>query len=434
MSSNSLLSWDDLEEDIVPAQPVNPELHQAAAQAIQNIDTAEAVKELDQQFERLKEVKTDASSFKSVNPDFNKIMDKVKQKIVELDQHMEQGGRVDVSEKYLLNCQADLNQLVPFKYGWSWNLYLQACEQHWMPPEFNLIRDREEFQKELKSSYKAIYARAWYNHQAQSLLLPVSTILNIYRIVTNPEYRQYTLRQSFEMCLLNHAWLYITESLVDEETLAIHKVDGKGTLLRSVMANLDYSFRERFDLVRAELKCIHDRDFDTQTPERVGQLLYELIIAFGYVNYLMNIPTYYQLINITRLTGQMNGTAEIIKRMIRDIRTHREALKLLISGIIEENPTAMTDEIRQKLATKFKQFITVELDFISLSTTEHDDFVNIQKLLVTETADLLSCAGIQYDTSGAGRGDPKMFTDLLKALTPVISHDASLGGGKALEF
>ena len=36
------------------------------------------------------------------------------------------GSRVQVDEKMMINCKADLNQLVPFKYDWAWQKYLDG--------------------------------------------------------------------------------------------------------------------------------------------------------------------------------------------------------------------------------------------------------------------------------------------------------------------
>ena len=41
--------------------------------------------------------------------------------------------RLAVDDKKMINCRADLNQLVPFKYKWAWQKYLDACANHWMP-------------------------------------------------------------------------------------------------------------------------------------------------------------------------------------------------------------------------------------------------------------------------------------------------------------
>ena len=49
--------------------------------------------------------------------------------------------RLAVDDKKMINCRADLNQLVPFKYKWAWQKYLDACANHWMPQEINMNAD-----------------------------------------------------------------------------------------------------------------------------------------------------------------------------------------------------------------------------------------------------------------------------------------------------
>ncbi|MEK7302665.1 MAG: ribonucleotide-diphosphate reductase subunit beta, partial [Pseudomonadota bacterium] len=41
--------------------------------------------------------------------------------------------RISVEDKQIINCSADVNQLVPFKYKWAWHFYLDACANTWMP-------------------------------------------------------------------------------------------------------------------------------------------------------------------------------------------------------------------------------------------------------------------------------------------------------------
>ena len=43
--------------------------------------------------------------------------------LAELDAAAE---RVQVDDKRMINCRADLNQLVPFKYEWAWQKYLDG--------------------------------------------------------------------------------------------------------------------------------------------------------------------------------------------------------------------------------------------------------------------------------------------------------------------
>ena len=55
---------------------------------------------------------------------------------------IEQGAeRIHVDDKAIINCRADLNQLVPFKYEWAWKKYLDGSANHWMPEEIAMHDD-----------------------------------------------------------------------------------------------------------------------------------------------------------------------------------------------------------------------------------------------------------------------------------------------------
>ncbi len=57
-------------------------------------------------------------------------------------EELEMGAaRVSIDEKAMINCRADLNQLVPFKYDWAWQKYIDGCANHWMPQEVNMTAD-----------------------------------------------------------------------------------------------------------------------------------------------------------------------------------------------------------------------------------------------------------------------------------------------------
>ena len=51
------------------------------------------------------------------------------------------GGRVSVDDKRMINCRADVNQLLPLKYKWAWEKYLSGCNNHWMPTEVSMQAD-----------------------------------------------------------------------------------------------------------------------------------------------------------------------------------------------------------------------------------------------------------------------------------------------------
>ena len=50
-------------------------------------------------------------------------------------------ARVRVDDKAMINCRADVNQLLPLKYRWAWQKYLSGCNNHWMPTEISMQAD-----------------------------------------------------------------------------------------------------------------------------------------------------------------------------------------------------------------------------------------------------------------------------------------------------
>ena len=50
-------------------------------------------------------------------------------------------ARIRVDQKQMINCFADLNQLVPIKYEWAWNKYLDALKNNWGPEEISMSPD-----------------------------------------------------------------------------------------------------------------------------------------------------------------------------------------------------------------------------------------------------------------------------------------------------
>jgi ribonucleoside-diphosphate reductase beta chain len=107
-------------------------------------------------------------------------------------------SRVRVDEKKILNCRSDLNQLVPIKYKWAWQNYLDGCANHWMPQEVPMARDIEVWRSktELTEDERLVIKRNLGFFSTAESLVANNLVLAIYKHVTNPECRQYLLRQT----------------------------------------------------------------------------------------------------------------------------------------------------------------------------------------------------------------------------------------------
>lgn len=128
-------------------------------------------------------------------------------------------ARVAVDEKRMINCRADLNQLVPFKYDWAWQKYLDGCANHWMPQEVNMTADIALWKdaEGLTDDERRIVMRNLGFFSTADSLVANNLVLAVYRLITNPECRQYILRQAFEEAIHTHAYQYCIESLAMDE-------------------------------------------------------------------------------------------------------------------------------------------------------------------------------------------------------------------------
>ena len=53
--------------------------------------------------------------------------------------------RLKASDKRIINGTSDVNQLIPFKYDWAWQKYLDGCANNWMPTEVSMQKDIEQW-------------------------------------------------------------------------------------------------------------------------------------------------------------------------------------------------------------------------------------------------------------------------------------------------
>ena len=138
--------------------------------------------------------------------------------------------RINVEDKRLLNCrQVDVNQLMPLKYKWAWEHYLNGCNNNWLPSEVSMQRDIELWKSDsLTDAERLVIMRNLGFFSTGESLVGNNIVLAIFKHITNPEARQYLLRQAYEEAVHTHTFHYIVESLsLDEREVfnMYHEVD-----------------------------------------------------------------------------------------------------------------------------------------------------------------------------------------------------------------
>ena len=246
--------------------------------------------------------------------------------------------RVTVDQKAMINCRADLNQLVPFKYAWAWQKYLDACANHWMPQEINMNADVMLWKSEngLTEDERLIVKRSLGFFSTADSLVANNLVLAIYRLITNPECRQYILRQAFEEAIHTHAYQYCIESLGMDEGEIFNMYREVDSVADKASWALKYT------------QELSDPNFGTGTPEDDKTLLKNLIAYYCVLEGIFFYCGFTQILSMGR-RNKMTGTSEQFQYILRDESMHVNFGIDVVNQIKLENPH-LWDEGMQALA------------------------------------------------------------------------------------
>jgi ribonucleoside-diphosphate reductase beta chain len=268
--------------------------------------------------------------------------------IEELDEMM--GQRVQVDDKMMINCNADLNQLVPFKYDWAWQKYLDGSANHWMPQEINMTSDIVLWKSEdgLTEDERTIVKRNLGFFSTADSLVANNLVLALYRLITNPECRQYILRQSLEEAIHTHAYQYCIESLGMDEGEIFNMYREIPCVARKASWGLKYT------------QEISNPDFKTGTVETDKQLLKNLIAFYCVLEGIFFYCGFTQILSMGR-RNKMTGTAEQFQYILRDESMHVNFGIDVINQIKIENPHLWDEEMKTEAAQMILEGTELEI-------------------------------------------------------------------------
>jgi len=261
-------------------------------------------------------------------------------------------GRVRVDDKKIINCRADLNQLVPFKYDWAWQKYLDACANHWMPQEINMNADIALWKDPngLSEDERTIIKRNLGFFSTADSLVANNLVLAVYRHISNPECRQYLLRQSFEEALHTHAYQYVVESLGLDEGEIFNMYREVPAVARKAEWALPYT------------RYLADPHFNTGTPENDQKLLRELVAFYVIFEGIFFYVGFVQILSMGR-RNKMSGTAEQFQYILRDESMHMNFGIDVINQIKIENPHLWTPAFKDELTAMIRDAVTMEAQY-----------------------------------------------------------------------
>ncbi|MFT6903879.1 MAG: ribonucleoside-diphosphate reductase beta chain [Oleiphilaceae bacterium] len=249
-------------------------------------------------------------------------------------------NRISVEEKSMINCRADVNQLVPFKYDWAWKKYLDGCANHWMPQEVNMTADIALWKSKdgLSEDERLIIMRSLGYFSTADSLVANNLVLGVYRLITNPECRQYLLRQAFEEAIHTHAYQYCVESLGMDESVIFNMYNEQPSISAKAQWSINHT------------RNITDPSFNTSDPENAKTFLKDLVAYYAVTEGIFFYCGFTQILSMGR-QAKMTGVAEQFQYILRDESMHLNFGMDVINQIKLENPhlwdAKMQNEVRE---------------------------------------------------------------------------------------
>ncbi|WP_338475504.1 ribonucleotide-diphosphate reductase subunit beta [Pseudomonas khavaziana] len=261
-------------------------------------------------------------------------------------------ARVAVDEKRMINCRADLNQLVPFKYDWAWQKYLDGCANHWMPQEVNMTADIALWKtpEGLTDDERRIVMRNLGFFSTADSLVANNLVLAVYRLITNPECRQYILRQAFEEAIHTHAYQYCIESLAMDEGEIFNMYHEIPSVAKKAAWGLKYT------------RSISDPKFETGTVETDKELLRNLVAYYCVLEGIFFYCGFTQILSMGR-RNKMTGVAEQFQYILRDESMHLNFGIDVINQIKIENPHLWDAEMKEEATQMILQGTQLEIEY-----------------------------------------------------------------------
>ena len=253
------------------------------------------------------------------------------------------GGRVAVSDKAMINADADVNQLLPLKYTWAWEKYLAGCNNHWMPMEVSMQADIAQWRSSnaLTGAERLMLERNLGFFATAESLVANNIVLAVYRQLTNPECRQYLLRQAFEEAVHTHTFQYICTSLGLDQGELFNMYREVPSITQKDAWALRYT------------KSLEDAGFRTGTGEADQAFLRDLIAFYVIFEGMWFYTGFAQILSLGR-RNIMIGIAELYQYILRDESIHLNFGIDVINQIKIENPQlwspAFQAEVRQMLS------------------------------------------------------------------------------------
>jgi ribonucleoside-diphosphate reductase beta chain len=245
--------------------------------------------------------------------------------------------------------KTDPNKILPMRYLWAREYYKAGIANNWTPEEISMQRDIEQWKSNTaltESERRMILWNLGFFSTAESLTAN-NIVLAVYNYVTNPECRQYLLRQAFEEAVHTDTFIYCcdTMGLNPEEIYLMYE---------SIP-----SIKAKDDFVINLTKSISDPNFKMKTTDDIQKFIYDLIGFYVIMEGIFFYAGFAMMLGLKR-RNKMIGIGQQFEYIMRDESLHLAFGCDLINTIKKENPAVWTQAFQDEIVELIKQAVVLE--------------------------------------------------------------------------
>lgn len=257
-----------------------------------------------------------------------------------------------MKNQILNNPTTDPNKILPIHYPWARQHYKNGVANNWVPEEIPMQQDIELWKKQgglSEDERRMILWNLGFFSTAESLTAN-NIVLSIYRHITNPECRQYLLRQAYEEAVHTETFIYSCDSLgLDPDKIY------------SMYINIP-SIKKKDDFVVNITKSILDPNFTTSSLENIQKFIYDLVGYYVIMEGIFFYAGFAMMLSLLR-QNKMVGVGEQFQYILRDESVHLAFGSDLINAVVQENPKIWTDEFKKSITAIIVKALELEDEY-----------------------------------------------------------------------
>ncbi len=238
---------------------------------------------------------------------------------------------VRAEDKRVINGQADINQLAPFKYPWAWKYFLNANKNHWTPLDINMAQDIQDYHHKLTPNEKKVYENVLAYLTTSDILAMRNIGLAVMEKMSAPELQVYQARQVYEEAL--HTWTY--QHCIESIGLDQSEIYNRYRVVPAIYNKIRIANRRLDSILRP--------DIDLNDPDELDNFVMAYVFFAAVFEGCWFYNGFSPIFALQR-RGLMKGTAEQLQYIMRDEVMHAGFGIRTVRQILVENDLSLDEK------------------------------------------------------------------------------------------